>query len=224
MQMNHVLEPNTGNPATIPLSAGGYSLMVAAILFWFSWFLMPEPGTVDAAYILSAIAGQRGSVMLSAILQTLCAVAFIPAALSVGGSRSKLVRVGAFLTLVGALGNAADAVYHQMAYEMTAPNIDRAAMLPVMNRMQTVQIRLLVPLVLSSFAGPACLCIGLSREGRGPGSVGRLFAVALGIGLIGAVAARTLDISPRLFTLTALALFSVAMGWTGWEMRRAPLR
>jgi hypothetical protein len=35
------------------------------------------------------------------------------------------------------------------------------------------------------------------------------------------VAAMTTRISPRPISLTALALFSVALGWTGWAMRRA---
>jgi len=144
------------------------SLIVAATLFWMAWFLMPEPGTTDASFILQAIAEQRGRVLLSAILQTVCAVATVPAVLSVTASRSRLVRAGAVLLLVGSLGNAADAVYHQMAYEMTAPDVVRAAMFPVMTRMQTEQIALLVPLLLSFLPGAACLCIGLAREGRAP--------------------------------------------------------
>jgi hypothetical protein len=200
---------------------GGLCLIVAAKLFWLAWFLMPEPGTTDAAFILQAIAAQRSQVLLSALLQTICAVAIVVGVVSVGASRSRLLQVGIVLTLVGALGNAADAVYHQMAYEMTAPDVDRMAMLPVMTRMQTEQVWLLVPLLVSFFPGAACLCIGLGREGRGPARVGRLFLTALGVGLAGVVAALTLGISPQPITLTALALFSGAIAWTGWTLRRA---
>jgi hypothetical protein len=198
---------------------GGWCFIVSAKLFWLAWFLMPEPGTTDASFILHAIGEQRGSVLLSAILQTICAVAIVPAVLSIPASRSRLVQIGAVLLLVGALGNAADAVYHQMAYEMTAPDVTRVAMLPVMTRMQTEQIALLVPLLLSFFPGAACLCIGLAREGRGPARVGRLFGIALALGVLGVAAALMLGISPRLFTMTALALFSGALGWTGWTLR-----
>jgi hypothetical protein len=201
--------------------AGGWSLILAAALFWPSWYLMPQPGTVDAAFILDAIAAQRTEVLVSAILQTICAIAIVPAVLSIAPSTSMLVRVGAVLTLVGALGNAADAVYHQIAFEMTAADVNRAAMLPVMTRMQTHQIWLLAPLLLAFFAGAACLCIGLAREGRGPRRVGRLFAIALALGLLAGAAARVFGISPRPITLTALGVFSPALGWTGWEMRRA---
>lgn len=210
----------TAMPLISP-GAGGWSFIVAAALFWPVWFLMPEPGTVDAGFILAAVAEQRAAVLTSAILQTICAVAVVPAALSVATSRSLLVRMGAVLMLTGALGNAADAVYHQMAYEMTAPDVDRAAMLPVMTRMQTEQILLLAPLLVAFFPGAACFCIGLSREGRAPRQIGRLFAIALVFGLAAALGGLTLGISPRLFTLKALAIFCVAMGWTGWHMRRA---
>jgi hypothetical protein len=200
---------------------GGLCFIAAAPLFWLTWFLMPEPGTTNAAFILEAIAHQRSRVLLSALLQTGCAVFVVLAVSSLPPARSRLVTAGVVLTLVGALGNAADAVYHQMAYEMTAPDVDRIAMLPVMTRMQTEQVWLLVPLLLSFFPGTACLCIGLARAGQGPANVGRLFATALAVGLLGAIAAVTLGISPRPMTLSALALFSGALGWTGWTMRRA---
>lgn len=205
---------------TTMTAVGGWSLIAAAVLFWLSWFLMPEPGTVDASFILRAIAEQRGAVLLSAILQTACAVALVPAVLSIDHSRSRLIRVGAVLTLVGALGNAADAVYHQMAYEMTAPDVDRLAMLPVMTRMQTEQIWLLVPLLLAFFPGAACLGIGLARVGLAPRHVGRLFAIALALGIVGAIAGSQLGVSPRVFTLAALGCFSGAIAWTGWALRR----
>lgn len=206
--------------AQVPPQIGGWCLIAAAAFFWPAWYLMPEPGTVDAAFILRAIASQRGSVMLSAVLQTMCAVAVVPGVLSVAPSRSTLVIAGAVLTLIGALGNAADAVYHQMAYEMTAAGVDRVAMLPVMTRMQTVQIVLLAPLLVAFFPGAACLCIGLAREGRAPRKVGRLFAIALAIGVTGAILAGVFGMSPRILTLKALALFSAALAWTGWELRR----
>src|SRR5262245_50131828 len=97
MQMTHHVETSTTDTTMVPPAIGGWSLIAAAILFWPAWFLMPEPGTVDAAFILNAIAAQRGSVMLSAILQTLCAVAVVPAVLSVTASQSRLVRAGALL-------------------------------------------------------------------------------------------------------------------------------
>lgn len=207
-------------PAALITSAtGGWSLIAAAPLFWLTWYLMPEPGTTDAAFILRAIAAQRPEVLWSAILQTLCAVAVVPAVLSVGASRSTLVRIGAVLTLIGALGNAADAVYHQMAFEMTAADVDRQAMLPVMTRMQTEQIALLVPLLLAFFPGVACLCVGLARENRAPARVGWLFAAMLAVGLAGVAATSGFGLRPRPFSLAALGLFSVAMAWTGWRLR-----
>ncbi len=203
-------------------SIGGASFILSATFFWLTWFLMPEPGTTDAAFILQAIAEQRGHVLLSAILQTICAVAIVLGVLAIRPPHSRLgtdwhrphtgrrpwQRRGRRLSPDGV--------------QMTAPNVDRAAMFPVMTRMQTQQVWLLVPLLLSFLPGVTCLCIGLAREGRGPSGVGRLFASALAVGLAGAVAARTFGISPRPLTMTALALFSGAIGWTGWTMWRTP--
>lgn len=164
------------------LRAGGWCLIGASILFWLLWFLMPEPGTVDASFILDAIAKQPGRVLLSAVLQTLCAVAIVPAAVGVVAVRSRLVHLGALVLLVGALGDAAAAIYHQMAYEMTAPDVDRAAILPVMTRMQTGQIWLLAPLLVAVFPGAVCLTLGLARTGIVPRSAAPLYAIALAVG------------------------------------------
>jgi hypothetical protein len=197
-------------------------LIAASVLFWAAWFLMPEPGTVDASYILGAVSENRGRVLLSAILQTVCAVALVPAALGAVEARSKLASVGACLLLIGALGNAADAVYHQMAYEMTAPDVDRDAMLPVMTRMQTEQILLLAPILVSFFPGAVCLSLGLARAGLAPRRVWLLYAAALVVGLAGMVLATTAGMSPRPFSLTSLGLVSAALAATGFGMRRAP--
>ena len=45
---------------------GGLCFIAAAPLFWLTWFLMPEPGTTTAAFILEAITHQRSRVLLSA--------------------------------------------------------------------------------------------------------------------------------------------------------------
>lgn len=211
-----------GPPAALLPSArlAGWSLVLAGALCWPTWYLMPEPGTTDAAFILRAIAGQRGAVLLSAIVQTIGAVALVPAVLGIGVLRSRLAQIGGLLLLVGALGNAADAVYHQMAFEMTAANVDPIAMLPVMTRMQTVQVWLLVPLLVAFFPGAACFCLGLARDERVPRGAGWLFAAALTVGAGGAAIAHALGASPRPLTLTAFALFSAAIAWTGWCLTR----
>lgn len=229
--------PAKGDPrATLPTAApppsraerevAAFGLIGGALLFWLSWYLMPQPGTTEAAYILAAVARQRGSVLASAILQTLLAVALVPAALLAVRLKpargARLLYIGAALLLVGAVGHGADAVYHQIAYEMTAPGSQRSAMLPVMTRMQTEDVRLLIPLMLAFFAGAVCLAVGLVRARWAASWLWQLYVLA---GLVAgggrlAVAAGTLDARP--VSLAVLGIVSVAMGATGWTLRKTP--
>jgi hypothetical protein len=207
----------------------GYSLIAAALLFWLSWYLMPLPGTTDAAFILAQVSHQRGSVIASAILQTLSAVATVPAALlavrlpTPAGRGSRLLHVGAALFVVGAIGNGADAVYHQMAFEMTAPGVDIAAVAPVMTLMQTQDIRLLVPLMLAFFAGAVCLAVGLVRAQLAPPRLWQLYAVVPLVGIVARAATVAAGTGPRPVSLIVLGLISVALAWTGWVLRAIPL-
>jgi hypothetical protein len=108
------------------------------------------PG-VDASYIPAAIAEQRGRVLLSAMLQTLCAIAIVPAALSAVGVRSRLAHAGAALRLVGALGNSADAVFNQVSpAERATAAVRRFDALPDGVRGDEVQI---LPAAVGSFHG-----------------------------------------------------------------------
>jgi hypothetical protein len=202
------------------------SLIAAAALFWLSWYLMPQPGTTDASYILAAVARQRGSVLASAIVQTLSAVATVPAMLFVarlpcGRRGSTPLYLGAALLLVGAIGNGADAVYHQMAYEMTAPGVDTAAVAPVMARMQTVDIRLLAPLMLAFLAGAVCLAVGLARARLAPPWIWRLYVLMALVAVAGRMAVKAAVVDARPVALAVLAIASAALAWSGWALRDA---
>jgi hypothetical protein len=204
----------------------GWSLIVSAFLFWLSWYLMPLPGTTDAAFILAQVARQRGSVIASAIIQTFSAVAAVPAALMAARLAtptqrgSTLLHLGAALFLLGAIGNGADAVYHQMAFEMTAPGVDVTAVAPVMTRMQTEDIRLLAPLMLAFFAGAVCLAVGLARAQLAPA---RLWQLYLLVPLVGITARAAASLGPRPVSLIVLGLISGALAWTGWILRTVSL-
>jgi hypothetical protein len=206
----------------------GASLIGAALLFWLSWYLMPLPGTTDAAFILEQVRQQRGSVIASAILQTLSAVMTVPAALlavrlpTPERRGSTLLHVGAALFLVGAIGNGADAVYHQMAFEMTAPGVDVAAVAPVMTRMQTQDIRLLAPMMLAFFAGAVCLAVGLARASLASARLWQLYAITPLVGILARAATVAAGTGPRPVSLVVLGFFSVALAWTGWVLRAVP--
>jgi hypothetical protein len=204
------------------------SLIAAAALFWLSWYLMPQPGTTDASYILAAVARQRASVLASAIVQTLSAVATVPAMLFVARLRrgprgSTPLYLGAALLLVGAIGNGADAVYHQIAYEMTAPGVDASAVAPVLARMQTVDIRLLAPLMLAFFAGAVLLAVGQARARLAPPWIWRLYVLAALVAVAGRIAAKAGVVDARPVALAVLAIASAALAWSGWALRGAQL-
>lgn len=225
-------DPTPSRPTTMrppgrsEREVAGWSLMGGALLFWSCWYLMPQPGTTDAAYILAAVARQRGSVLASAILQTLCAVALVPAALLAVRLRPRrggnLLYVGAALLLVGAVGHGADPVYHQMAYEMTAPGVEASAMVPVMTRMQTEDVRLLIPLMLAFFAGAVCLAVGLVRARWARARLWQLYLLAALVGVAGRIAVAAGAVTARPVSLAVLALVSVGLASTGWVLRKAP--
>src|SRR5262245_45374409 len=122
----------------------GALLTMAAVSFWTSWALMPGVGVTDAERILVLVSGQPRSVLASSTLQLLSA-AFFALAIPVLARqflplRSKWAAVGTAMLAIGACGNAADAIFHQIAYEMVGPGAERAQMVPVFQRMQSFDL------------------------------------------------------------------------------------
>jgi hypothetical protein len=194
------------------------TLALGAILLWTAWALMPDAATNDAAHILTAVAAARDAVHASAILQ-LAGAALLAAGLAAETARERGTRAGATLVLLGAVGMAADAVYHQLAYAMTAPAIARDAVLPVMIQMQTEELRPLVPLLLMFVVGAVVL--GAQRRRRAIGSpwtARALMAPALLVPL-GILAVRALGAPRRLVALTTLG--SICGGLVGVAVDRA---
>jgi hypothetical protein len=149
--------------------AAGAALVAAALLFWLAWALMPAVGITDTQQIFALVAARAPAVRASVIAQLVSAACYAPALVGVArlpeaAERRSLV-AGAVLLLIGAMGSAADAMLHLLAVEMVAPGIDRAAMVPVMMRMQGPNLALLGPLLLSFFAGSLVLAIGFARAG-----------------------------------------------------------
>jgi len=190
----------------------GWMLLTAAIFFWTSWALMPGVGVTDAAEILRLVSAQREQVLASSILQLASAALF---ALAIPGL---VLRLHAFkerwavaLLAMGACGDAADAMYHQLAYEMTRPGVDQAAMLPVMQRMQSVDLLYLLPLVLAFLLG----CVGLAVASMRSGLVTRWNPLLyLFIPLI-VLAGRLSGVTSRVIGLTCLGILGLSLAWIG---------
>jgi hypothetical protein len=187
---------------------------------------MPGVGVTDAERILLLVSEQRQSVLVSSGLQLLSAALF---ALAIPGlarllppSRSIWASAGTALLAVGACGDAADAIFHQIAYEMVGRGAERAAMVPVFQRMQSFDLLFLLPMVVAFLAGCIALAVGMSRENIVPRWNPMLYALAFGIAVIGGPMANSVGLTGRTIGLTVLGLLSVSLVLIGialmkWE-------
>ncbi|HEY8086934.1 MAG TPA: hypothetical protein VIF09_03795 [Polyangiaceae bacterium] len=147
----------------------GFYLVLASAAFWASWALMPGVGVTDTAVIFALVGQHRAAVFTSVAVQLASSAAYAPGVagiLATGERPSPIVRTGGALLLMGAMGSAADAVFHLVAYEMTAPGIAAAAVAPVMQQLQGADLAMLLPFVVAFFLGHVLVVTELRRRGR----------------------------------------------------------
>ena len=204
--------------------SAGRLLVTAAASFWLGWLLMPGVGITDATRILQLVSEQRTGVVVSAVLHFVAAASL---ALAVPGlarwrppSGDRFVAIAASLLAVGACAVAADAVFHFAAYEMAAPDADRAQMTSVMRRLQMRDVPFLLPGVLSFFLGAGALAGGSSRAGLVSRWNPRLHGIALATALIGGPLLGPRG-GGRAVGLAVLALVSASLAWVGVALTRA---
>lgn len=185
-------------------------LLAATTLFWLSWVIMPAVGITDASLILDLVADNRPEVLLSTVLQLSSAACYAPALLGLvlhpGVEDVRAVFVGAALLLVGAMGSAADAVFHLLAFHMTASGADRAALLPVMEAMQGPGLLLLAPMIAAFFVGTFVLAVGWSRAGLARTRPARCVAFAITVAALASVAGSGPLMPGRLVGLAVLTV------------------
>jgi len=197
------------------MKIAGYCLAAAAIAVGLAWVMMPDAGTNDADAILRAMAESRIWVYWSAIVQLAACAAFAPAVMlaAQGGSRATIV--GASVLAIGAMGMAADAVYHQAANQMAASDVATPEVRLVLARMQTEDIRTLLPLMLAYPIGVILFTRGLARQGSIPAWIPRLAYAAIGVLAGGIACIRVFGVPVRIIFLTALGLLSAALAAAG---------
>ena len=200
----------------------GWILIAAALCFWTSWALMPGVGVTDAATILRLVGAHPRSVLMSSVLQLVSAALFALAipGLTIGFSAFKSAwgRAAAALLAVGACGDAADAIYHQLAYEMARPGVDQAAMLPVMQRMQSADLLYLLPMFLAFLLGCVALSVGAARSGlvaKWNPMLYILCSLAAGVGT------RLPGVPGRTIGLLCLGLLSLSLVWIGFALGKS---
>jgi hypothetical protein len=205
----------------------GIWLVAAAGLFWLSWLLMPGVGVTDPGRIFELVAAERSRVAASVMVQLASAALYVPAMVGIVSNttlrRDRRVRWGVSLLLVGAMGSAADAMLHLLAFAMTTPGVDPDPMIPVMAFMQGPGLILLAPMILSFFAGGWVLAGALGRIGVMSRWNGHAYAIAIAAAVTGGALATADFVSSRLVGLTFLAIVSAAQAWTGLAVQRHAL-
>ena len=204
----------------------GASLVAAAALFWLSWALMPGVGITDAGRILDLVGQHAARVRVSVAAQLLSAACYAPALVGIVATRrlrrERAIRAGAILLSIGAMGSAADAVFHLLAVEMVAPGVDRLAVLPVMARMQDAGLLYIAPLILCFFAGSAVLAAGFESAGVVSRGSLILLVVAVALAFIGGPLASGNAGAARVLGLAVLGLVSASQVWLGLALWRRP--
>lgn len=197
----------------------GLSLVAAASLFWISWLLMPGVGVTDAREIFSLVASQRRLVAVSVVSQLMSAVLYVPAMLGVVTDITlgslKSVRWWAGILLIGAMGSAADAVLHLLAYAMTEPGLEIEALVSVMEFMQGPGLLLLAPLIVCFFLGGGGLSMALANARVVSPWNFRLHLIAIAVAVGGGLLAGQGLIPSRAVGLTTLGIVSAAQAWIG---------
>ena len=136
--------------------------------------------------------------------------------------RQRAIRAGAVLLSIGAMGSAADAVFHLLAVEMVGAGIDRAAVLPVMARMQGAGLLYIAPLLLSFFLGSGVLALGFARAGVVPRANPLLLLLAAALAVLGGALAAGNAAAARAVGLAVLGLVSASQAWLGIALWRRP--
>jgi hypothetical protein len=204
----------------------GLALVFAAALFWLAWALMPGVGITDAARIFELVDQHAGRVRTSVVAQLVSAACYAPALVGIVATRrlrrERAIRAGAILLLIGAMGSAADAVFHLLAVVMIGPGIDRAAMLPGMEQMQGGGLLTIAPLLLAFFVGSFVLALGFARAGVVSRANPLLSLLALALAVVGGPLAAGNASAARALGLAVLALVSASQAWMGFALWRKP--
>jgi len=204
----------------------GASLAAAAVLFWLAWLLMPGVGITDAARILELVAKHPERVRASVVVQLVSAACYAPALVGIVATRrlrrERSVRLGAILLLIGAMGSAADAIFHLLAVAMVAPGSDVKAMLPVMEQMQGPGLRFIAPMLLAFFVGSGVLAHGFARAGFVSRVNPVLLGLAFALAAVGGPLATGQPGAARAVGLGVLGLVSLQQAWLGVALWRGP--
>jgi hypothetical protein len=148
------------------------------------------------------VSASPARVHASALIQLTASALLVPGVLGLVRD-GQAGRVGTMILMWGVLGMAADAVFHQLAVQLSAPGVDAAMALPVMRKMQTVELIPHVPLLLSFVLAGPVLAWGLLRKKAAPWAARLLLAPVPTVPLA-ILSVRLLELPRRAAALTVL--------------------
>lgn len=202
----------------------GYVFILAAITFWISWFLMPDPGTTDANHILQIVKESRMNVLSSVIIQIISSVLYVIALFGLTRdflASKKIKLIGVILLGIGALGLCADAFFHLLAFFMTDNSVNiQKDVVRTMKFMQTTGVVFLLPLLLPLFIGSLVLSNGMKKQGMISKSATVIFIVAFSIAILGGISSNAFHFTIPGLSLIVLALFAAGQIVIGFELNK----
>jgi hypothetical protein len=180
---------------------------------------MPGVGITDAQKILDGVAQQRALVSTSVVVQLFSAACYAPALIGLvarpsAGSDRQMCMAAIFL-LIGAMGSAADAIFHLLAYAMTAPGLDPSSFVGLMQIMQGQGLRFILPLSAAFFVGSVWLSVVLARRHLVSLWNPALHGLALGVAIAGGLLSSDVGVSDRTVGLAVVALVVGSQVWAG---------
>ncbi|EMK06305.1 putative membrane protein [Leptospira kirschneri str. MMD1493] len=201
----------------------GILLIFAAITFWISWFLMPNPGTTDTRHILEIVKVSRNFVWYSAITQIVSSVSYMIVLFSLADlitPQKKTTLSGFVLFGIGVLGMCSDAFFHLLAYYMTDDSVFiQENVIIIMNFMQTKGVIILIPLLLPFFIGSLILSIGLKLQNVISKIPVAIFLIAIFVGIPSAIITNKIFLyKGPIISLIILGLFAIGQAWIGSEL------
>jgi hypothetical protein len=93
--------------------------------------------------------------------------------------------------------------------------MDRSQMAIPFQRMQSVDLRYLIPMIAAFLLGSVALSIGAARGSIVPKWKPLLYAVALAVAIIIGPRAAVFGVTGRMVGLIVLELLSISLGWIG---------
>lgn len=200
----------------------GSLFILAAITFWVSWFLMPDPGTVDTMHILEKVKENRMAVISSVIIQIISSVLYIISFFLLIRDiyAKKLMLLGIGLFAIGTLGLCSDAFFHLLAWFMTDDSVTiQKDVVRVMDLMQTDGVVILLPILLPFFAGSLMMAIGLHQQKLISRKAWVVTLAAIAVGFLSEmVISKVLGYSIPGVMLIVLGLFATGQVLMGLEL------